>query len=85
MYKLVTANKRVRKFLQIYLSRRSDLAEKLDRLRSNPKRELGAHPLHGRLKGKWSCWLGENIRMIYSINDEERLIIVEAIGSHKIY
>jgi len=37
------------------------------------------------LKGKWSCWLGLKIRMIYEIDDLNKLIIVEAIGTHKIY
>ncbi|MEI6058735.1 MAG: hypothetical protein WCP89_03100 [archaeon] len=50
-----------------------------------PRRTNGAHPLHGRLNGKWACWLGANIRMIYSINDSEKIVIIEAVGSHKIY
>ena len=58
---------------------------KLERLKENPRERIGAHPLHGRLKGKWSCWLGSNIRIIYSINEINNKIIIEAIGSHKIY
>jgi len=49
------------------------IKEKLDKLKIDPRRNLGAHPLHGRLEGKWSCWLGSNIRMIYSINDIEKI------------
>ena len=64
---------------------RGDSIPKLERLKTNPRAELGAHPLHGRLSGKWSCWLGDNIRMIYSIDDTRKLIIVESVGSHKIY
>lgn len=36
-------------------------------------------------KEKWACWLGSNIRAIYSINDKEEMIIIEAVGTHKIY
>ena len=57
----------------------------LDRLKQSPTTELGAHRLHGRLVGKWSCWLGANIRMIYSINENEKIIIAEAVGTHKLY
>lgn len=85
MYKLFTANSKTRKRLRNYLNARKSIANMLDRLRQNPMTELGAHRLHGRLKGKWGCWLGANIRMIYSINEEEKIIIVEAVGTHKIY
>ena len=64
---------------------RSDISAKLDRLKLNPRGELGAHPLYGRLAGKWSCWLGRNIRLVYRIDDINRLIIVEAVGTHKVY
>lgn len=85
MYKLFTANTKTEKILQEYLSLRKDMAEKLDKIKIEPRRANGAHPLHGKLAGKWACWLGSNIRMIYTINDENRIIIIEAVGSHKIY
>ena len=71
--------------LQLYIKERQDIASKLQRLKQSPRTEIGAHPLHGRLADKWSCWLGSNIRMIYSIDDSAKKIIVEAIGTHKIY
>ena len=67
------------------LKERQDIAAKLQRLKQSPRTEIGAHPLHGRLAGKWSCWLGSNIRMIYSIDDFNKRIIVEAVGTHNIY
>ncbi|MFH1801911.1 MAG: type II toxin-antitoxin system mRNA interferase toxin, RelE/StbE family [archaeon] len=85
MYKIHTANSRAEKRLQNYMRVRSDVREKLDRLRQNPKKELGAHPLHGKLAGKWGCWLGSNIRIIYKIDDLNKIIFIEAVGSHKIY
>ena len=85
MYRLFTANTKTEKRIREYLSFREDIKEKLDRLKYEPRKANGAHPLHGRLEGKWSCWLGYNIRMIYSINDKEEMIIIEAVGSHKIY
>lgn len=85
MYELYVANSRSEKNLRELLVRRNDIKDKLNRLKNDPRRETGAHPLHGRLKGKWSCWLGSDIRMIYSIDDEKKIIIIEAVGSHKIY
>jgi addiction module RelE/StbE family toxin len=85
MYKIFTANSKTEKIMQKYLSLRADIKEKLEKLKIEPRRAIGAHPLHGRFEGKWSCWLGSNIRMIYSIDDAEERIIIEAVGSHKIY
>ncbi|MAG76028.1 MAG: hypothetical protein CL811_04630 [Colwelliaceae bacterium] len=85
MYKLFTANNKAKKRLRQYIKLRPSIKEILDRLRENPRKEAGAHPLHGRLKGKWGCWLGSNIRVIYTINDKEKSITIQAVGSHKIY
>ena len=85
MYELYVANKKSEKLLQEIINVRSDVRPKLDRLRLNPRTEAGAHPLHGRLAGKWGSWLGSNIRMIYSIDDDTQRIIIEAVGSHNIY
>ncbi|MEK6850889.1 MAG: type II toxin-antitoxin system mRNA interferase toxin, RelE/StbE family [Nanoarchaeota archaeon] len=84
-YSIFTANSKTEKRLKEYLLLRLDIRDKLDRLKTDPRRNNGAHPLHGRLAGKWACWLGSNIRMIYSIDDKEKIIIIEAIGTHKIY
>ena len=84
MYKLV-AKKRIRKKIEFYINQRRDISEKLERLKNNPRKTCGAHPLHGDLKGKWSCWLGSNIRMTYSIDDQNEIIIVYSIGTHNIY
>lgn len=85
MYEIYTANKRVEKNLHNLILIRKDIKSKLKKLKINPRKELDAHPLHGRLNGKWSCWLGNNIRIIYSINDKTKQIIIEAAGSHKSY
>ena len=85
MYKIFTANNKTEKILLEYISQRQDIKNKLDLLKLNPRKYNGAHPLHGRLKGKWACWFGSNIRAIYSINDKEGIIIIEAVGTHKIY
>lgn len=85
MYKIFTANKKTEKILLGYISQKQDIKNKLDLLKLNPRKYNGAHPLHGRLKGKWACWFGLNIRAIYSINDKEEIIIIEAVGTHKIY
>jgi len=55
MYRIFTSNKRVEKKLKYYIESRKDILKKLRRLTNNPKKECGAHPLKGKLKGKWSC------------------------------
>jgi len=85
MYELYTANSQAEKRLRELVNKRNDVKDKLSRLKSDPRRVAGAHPLHGRLKGKWSCWLGGDVRMIYLIDDTKKQIIIEAVGSHKIY
>jgi len=57
----------------------------LEKLKENPRKELGAHKLKGKLGKKWSCSLGADIRMIYEIDDGNKEIVVVAVGSHKIY
>ncbi len=85
MYHLFTANSKTEKRLHEYISFRGDIKEKLDKLKIEPRKANGAHPLHGKLYGKWSCWRGSNIRMIYSIDDKKKIVIIEAIGNHKTY
>jgi addiction module RelE/StbE family toxin len=85
LYDIHTANAKAEKRLMKAVTMRRDIRSKLDRLRKNPRKEVGAHPLHGRLAGKWSCWLGSNLRMIYSIDDAQKKIVVEAVGPHNIY
>jgi hypothetical protein len=62
VYKIFTANSKTEKRLKEYLSCREDIKEKLDKLKIEPRKDNGAHPLHGRLEGKWSCWLGSNTK-----------------------
>ena len=85
MYDLLVANKKTEKRLDNYIKSRKDIKGKLQKLQLDPRRILGAHPLHGRLAGKWGCWLGYNIRIIYSIDDQGKNVIIEAVGTHKIY
>jgi addiction module RelE/StbE family toxin len=85
MYSIVIESKNTEKRLNEYLLFRYDIKDKLDRLKFEPRRANGAHPLHGKLEGKWSCWLGSNIRLIYLIDDRKQIVIIQAVGSHKIY
>ena len=85
MYSIYLANKKVDKILNNLIRKRKDITEKLKRLKEDPRRNLDAHPLHGPLSGKWSCWLGSNLRIIYIINDIDKIIEIEAVGTHKIY
>ena len=85
MYKIFTANSKTEKILREYIEIHTDISSKLDELREKPRKSIGAHPLHGKLKGKWACWLGSNLRAIYSIDEGQKRIVIEAIGTHKIY
>ncbi len=85
MYEIYTANSKTEKRLSNYISMRGDIKNKIDRLKFEPRKANGAHPLHGKLSEKWACWLGANIRVIYIINDKDRIITIIAVGSHKIY
>lgn len=85
MYSIFIESKKTEKILNEYIKFRQDIKEKLDRLKLDPRRANGAHPLHGKLEGKWSCWLGSNIRLIYILNDKKQIIIIQALGNHKIY
>ena len=84
-YNFFIESKKTEKILQDYIASRQDISIKLDKLKLEPRKANGAHQLHGRLSGKWACWLGSNIRLIYIIDDNERKIIIQAVGSHKIY
>lgn len=85
MYKLTTRSRRAEKQFYDILNSREGIPEKLEKLKIDPRRESDAHKLRGKLEGKWSCSLGGDIRMIYEIDDENKEIVVVAVGSHKIY
>ena len=85
MYKIFTLTKKTEDNVEKYIRLRQDIKEKLERLKENPRKANGAHQLHGKLKGKWACWLGSNIRTIYLIDESIKEILILAIGTHKIY
>ncbi len=85
MYKLTTRSKKAEKQFYDVLNSRSGISGKLEKLTKDPRRELDAHKLKGKLEGKWSCSLGGDIRMLYEIDDVNKEIVVVAAGSHKIY
>jgi len=83
MYKITTRSKKAEKQFYEFLDEK--IAKKLELLKQNPRTNLRAHKLKGKLSGKWSCWFGSDIRMIYEIDDKNKEIIVVAVGSHKLY
>ena len=84
-YKITTRSKKAEKQYYTILDSKPEISKKLEKLKENPRKELHAHKLKGKLKGKWSCSLAYDIRMVYEINDFHKEIIVLAVGSHKIY
>ncbi|MEK6908953.1 MAG: type II toxin-antitoxin system mRNA interferase toxin, RelE/StbE family [Nanoarchaeota archaeon] len=85
MYEIFFLTTKTKTQLESYIRTRGDIKEKLERLKQNPRKANGAHPLHGKLKGKWACWLGSNLRIIYIIDEIQKEISIEAVGTHKIY
>ncbi len=85
MYEFTARSKKAERQFYDVINSRHDVREKLQRLKNNPRRELDAHKLKGKLEGKWSCWLGSDLRLIYEIDDENKEIIIVAAGSHKEY
>ena len=85
MYEIVTKSRKAEKQYYEILNSREGVPEKLEKLREDPRSELDAHKLKGKLIGLWSCSLGGNIRMIYRIDDNTKEIVVYTVGSHKIY
>ena len=85
MYEIVTKSKNAEKQYYEVIYSREGISSKLEKLKENPRRELDAHKLKGKLEGLWSCSLGSDIRMVYRIDDKTKEIVVYAVGSHKIY
>ena len=85
MYKITTRGKRAEKQYNEVINSRQDIPEKIKLLKENPRKALEAHKLKGKLKGKWSCYLGWDLRLIYEIDDNSKEIVVVAAGSHRIY
>ncbi len=83
MYGITTKNKRAEKQFQYYLKIRQSIQEALNRLKEDPRNACGAHKLHGHLEGRWSCWLGSNISMVYWIDDDNQTLVVVTVGTHK--
>ena len=83
MYSFTTRSKKAEKQFYEILNSREGIKEKLEKLKSDPRVMFSAHKLKGRLEGKWSCYLGYDIRLVYEIDDANKEIIVVATGSHK--
>lgn len=83
MYKFTTRSKKAEKQFYEILNSKEGISAKLEKLIINPRKELDAHKLKGKLEGKWACSLGYDIRMVYEIDDKNKEIVVVAVGSHK--
>ena len=83
MYKFTTRSKKAEKQFYEVLNSREVIQTKLEQLGNDPRAQFNAHKLKGKLEGKWSCYLGFDIRLVYEIDDQNKEIIVVAAGSHK--
>ncbi|MBS3149524.1 type II toxin-antitoxin system mRNA interferase toxin, RelE/StbE family [Candidatus Woesearchaeota archaeon] len=83
MYEFTTRSKKAEKQFYEVFNSREGIREKLKMLMINPRKELNSHKLKGKLEGKWSCYLGWDIRLVYEIDDKNKEIVVVAAGSHK--
>ncbi|MBI2139163.1 hypothetical protein HYU13_06235 [Candidatus Woesearchaeota archaeon] len=57
MYRLTTLSRKAEKQFYAVVSSREGAKEKIEKLKLNPRAELDAPRLRGRLEGKWSCSL----------------------------
>ena len=85
MYTITTRSRKAEKQFYEVLQLRSDILDKLELLKQDPRRYLSAHKLKGKLGGLWSCSLGWDLRLVYEIDDKNGEIVVVAAGSHKVY
>lgn len=83
MYKFTTRSKKAEKQFYEALNSREGIKNKLEMLKNDPRKQFNAHKLKGKLEGKWSCYLGSDLRLVYEIDDENKEIIVVAAGTHK--
>ena len=83
MYNFTTRSRKAEKQFYEVLNSREIIREKLQKLKNDPRGQFNAHKLKGRLEGKWSCYLGYDIRLVYEIDDHNKEIVVVAAGSHK--
>ncbi len=83
MFKFTTRSKKAEKQFYEVLNSREGISLKLEELKENPRGNFNAHKLKGKLKGKWSCYLGSDIRLVYEIDDQNNEIVVVAAGTHK--
>jgi mRNA interferase RelE/StbE len=63
-------------------SLRQRLKATLLRLREDPRALPGVKSLHGKFAGHLGCRVGEH-RVVYRVNDDERRIVVIAIGHRR--
>ena len=82
-YNFTTRSKKAEKELYEIINSRDIIRTKLQNLRNNPRTQFNAHKLKGKLEGKWACYLGYDIRLVYEIDDENKEIVIVAAGSHK--
>ena len=83
MYKLTTRSKKAEKQFYEILKSREGIRGKLELLKTDPRKQFNAHKLKGKLEGKWSCYLGGDVRLVYDIDDQNKEIVVVAAGTHK--
>ena len=83
MYKFTTRSKKAEKQFYEVLNSRGSIKAKLEKLKEDPRGQFNAHKLKGKLEGKWACYLGYDIRLVYEIDDANQEIVVVAAGSHK--
>ena len=83
MYRLTTRSKKAEKQFYETLKSQKDASVKLEKFIQDPRKELDAHKLKGKLDGKWACSLGYDLRIVYEIDDKNNEIVILAVGSHK--
>ncbi len=79
MFKIIFHRKAEKFYQKVDKKTIQKFNEAIDNLQSNPFFGRDIKKLRGKLKGKYRLRVG-NLRIVYQVEKEENLILIEAIG-----
>ncbi len=79
MYRVLPHKKAIKYYESLGDKTARKINKAIEKIRKNPSESSHIKRLKGRLEGKYRYTIG-NLRIVYSINTEEKIIFIEAIG-----
>lgn len=79
MYKVLSHKKAIKYYEGISDKTARKINKAIEKIRKNPFEDAHIKRLKGRLEGKYRYTIGD-LRIVYSIDQEEKVIFIEAIG-----